>query len=1126
MKIARALSRIRHNKYFKLKNSFVFLIALILLSVTTSLFVFTNKTNEARAAGNTYYVDATDGLDTNDGLTPETAWQTVTKVNSASYLAGDTILFQRGESWSGTAIAPPRTSLTYGSYGTGNLPKLNSGYSHWRSSITLNDLWLNSVAHSVGTGLIINRCTISSTTKSGVTLTSGSATVNNSVLASSLWQGVQTSGTGTVAISNSIVIANRLGAFSAGGAAITYDHCLISGNGTSVGNNIGTATDGGNNIVGEMPYTISPKTVESPIFVITMDEENSDGYWDAMRAMARENDIHLTVFFVKNPPNIPKTEDFWKSELEAFAAAGHEIGDHGWSHSSLIATQAFDVSTTNADPSININTTTKTLTLTTTTPGNNVSITWASESKSITDLKTAVSGKGWTITNKSSIHNPLQLKALADSGGEQTVFPYTANLNTSAYLSSEFGDCFNWIVSNIGVTPTTGATPIGSAYADATVKAYYKDTLGLLGVRGTGTSTSDNLSSLAIYDDRIIGGSPVSESESDIRTWARWQTVQAGENGLNKVFLTHGNPVDFSAEEFGWFVDEVKNSGGQWKTFGEFISSIRTSHTTADGYTYTKTYPDISNYGLKYNSPAIDTGISTGQTVDVLGNPIYGTPDIGAYEYQPPHTMVTNKIDIGAGARVYGNGKFRDKNTITASEADLSITPTSGFVAGVYTAWLDIANISWSNTGTHHKSWQESNAIAGLTNTIHTVGDLEANKYYKVTVDSTANNLTGSSCSTIDGTYVCKSNSSGKITFTYTGTYSTHTFDVEEGDNSGPTISNISSSSSSNSATISWTTDESSTSRVDYGFTTNYVSTVEDTNMVTDHSVGLTNLASCTQYHYRVYSKDAYGNDRFSTDNTFTTEGCSTPSDDSSSGSDESSSSTGSWRYFSTASAASSQQTPTTEGIPTIGTMDEEIRFDASNLFPGKSINKYVWDFGDGDSDEGKIVTHKYTAPGRYTVKVTGFSTDGNEYVYETTIDINPKEPVITNIKPTDDTDLIIEGTGYQGDTIYLSIHSTPMELESSVDDTGYWSYTIAQASETLGEGTHTVSAIDSFKLADNTELKSQPTDDTKFKVSVEDGKLKVEMEKTSRWRIAFYVLGGIIVLGLVVYAVRRKGRR
>ena len=47
----------------------------------------------------TYYVDATNGRDSNDGLSPEESWKTVEKVNSAKLHPGDAVLLKRGEVW-------------------------------------------------------------------------------------------------------------------------------------------------------------------------------------------------------------------------------------------------------------------------------------------------------------------------------------------------------------------------------------------------------------------------------------------------------------------------------------------------------------------------------------------------------------------------------------------------------------------------------------------------------------------------------------------------------------------------------------------------------------------------------------------------------------------------------------------------------------------------------------------------------------------------------------------------------------------------------------------------------------------------------------------------------------------
>jgi hypothetical protein len=52
-------------------------------------------------------------------------------------------------------------------------------------------------------------------------------------------------------------------------------------------------------------------------------------------------------------------------------------------------------------------------------------------------------------------------------------------------------------------------------------------------------------------------------------------------------------------------------------------------------FTMTSGLLEEYDFTLKANSPAIDGGIDWGQTRDFFGNPISGSPDIGAIEYQP-----------------------------------------------------------------------------------------------------------------------------------------------------------------------------------------------------------------------------------------------------------------------------------------------------------------------------------------------------------------------------------------------------------------------------------------------------------------------------------------------------------
>lgn len=93
------------------------------------------------------------------------------------------------------------------------------------------------------------------------------------------------------------------------------------------------------------------------------------------------------------------------------------------------------------------------------------------------------------------------------------------------------------------------------------------------------------------------------------------------------------------------------------------------------------------------------------------------------------------------------------------------------------------------------------------------------------------------------------------------------------GDTTAPVISNVSYGTPlQTSATITWTTDELSDSRVEWGPTISYSGTpVTSSTLVTSHSLDLTGLSAYTVYHFRVKSKDAAGNEGSSVDYSFQT---------------------------------------------------------------------------------------------------------------------------------------------------------------------------------------------------------------------------------------------------------------
>ncbi|HEY2987978.1 MAG TPA: carbohydrate-binding protein, partial [Candidatus Binatia bacterium] len=92
-------------------------------------------------------------------------------------------------------------------------------------------------------------------------------------------------------------------------------------------------------------------------------------------------------------------------------------------------------------------------------------------------------------------------------------------------------------------------------------------------------------------------------------------------------------------------------------------------------------------------------------------------------------------------------------------------------------------------------------------------------------------------------------------------------------DSTAPTISAVSVPLvSTSTATVTWSTNESSDSQVEYGTTTSYgASTSLIASMVISHMQNLSGLSPNRLYHYRVKSKDGAGNTAVSSDGMFTT---------------------------------------------------------------------------------------------------------------------------------------------------------------------------------------------------------------------------------------------------------------
>ena len=89
----------------------------------------------AEAGAATYYVSPS-GSDANPGTAPTLAWRSVSKVNTISYLPGDTVLFEGGATFAGTTLMPLTSGtaaapIRFSSYGNGQAVLSNASGAVW-----------------------------------------------------------------------------------------------------------------------------------------------------------------------------------------------------------------------------------------------------------------------------------------------------------------------------------------------------------------------------------------------------------------------------------------------------------------------------------------------------------------------------------------------------------------------------------------------------------------------------------------------------------------------------------------------------------------------------------------------------------------------------------------------------------------------------------------------------------------------------------------------------------------------------------------------------------------------------------------------------------------------------------
>lgn len=203
-----------------------------------------------------------------------------------------------------------------------------------------------------------------------------------------------------------------------------------------------------------------------------------------------------------------------------------------------------------------------------------------------------------------------------------------------------------------------------------------------------------------------------------------------------------------------------------------------------------------------------------------------------------------------------GSGSYT-VNALDTTAPTLSAGSPSGSL--VYTTTSVTMSVTTNENATCRFSASAGTAYASMVSTFSTTGGT-----------SHSTSITGLTSGNTYTRYIrCQDSAGNSNSADYIVTFSV----ANVPDTTPPTISAISASSiTSSGATISWTTNETSDTQVDYGLTTAYgQSSALNSTLVTSHTVNLTGLSPNTTYNFRVKSRDGSSNLATGANQTFST---------------------------------------------------------------------------------------------------------------------------------------------------------------------------------------------------------------------------------------------------------------
>lgn len=350
--------------------------------------------------------------------------------------------------------------------------------------------------------------------------------------------------------------------------------------------------------------------------------------------------------------------------------------------------------------------------------------------------------------------------------------------------------------------------------------------------------TTSATSTVTIFADSDVPAVPANTDPTAVEVGVKFRSATAGYITGIRFYKGTGNTGT--------------HIGSLWSNTGLRLANVTFVNETASGWQRAEFTSPVSinantTYIASYHAPVGRYAINEN---------FFASSGVS----NPPLTALASGVDGQNGVYTYGPaGSFPSSSFNSANYwVDVLYTNSLGPdttppVISSITAnpGLTSATVSWTTNEASNSLVQYGTSAGSLT--------LSSSNGSNVTAHTVV--LSGLSPGTTYHFRVTSSDAAGNSATSPILSSAPLSFTTTAADTTPPVISAVTATPGNTTATVVWTTNEGSNSRIDYGTTAaSLSSTATDASFVTSHSLNLTGLTAGVTYYYRVISVDSAGN--------------------------------------------------------------------------------------------------------------------------------------------------------------------------------------------------------------------------------------------------------------------------